>query len=170
METITKEAVYALSQESYGIVPGVVKEMAERSVPLAFLYLTGTQAMDISSLSNLEINAIELKISSLNKCESCIKGHSFLVKKAGLSEEDIQSILRNDETSQERLNTLLKASEYIYYSGSGVYPELVLDYFHDENLTEQEVFDIIGLVALKIISNYVNNYLQSVKLRTKVVA
>ena len=170
MKTITKEAVYALSQESYGIVPGVVKEMAERSVSLAFLYLTGTQAMDISSLSNLEINAIELKISSLNKCESCIKGHSFLVKKAGLSEEDIQSILRNDETSQERLNTLLKASEYIYYSGSGVYPELVLDYFRDENLTEQEVFDIIGLVALKTISNYVNNYLQSVKLRTKVVA
>lgn len=169
MKTITKEAVYALSQESYGIVPGVVKEMAERSVSLAFMYLTGTQAMDISSLSNLEINAIELKISTLNKCESCIKGHSFLVKKAGLSEEDVQAIVRNDETSQERLNTLLKASEYIYYSGSGIYPDLALDYFRDENLTEKEVFDIIGLVALKTISNYVNNYLYSLKLRTKAV-
>jgi AhpD family alkylhydroperoxidase len=162
---ITKELVYNLSTESFGIVPGVIKEMAERSVPLAYLYVLGTQAMEQSSLSPLEINAIELKISLINKCESCVKGHTFLVKKAGLSDVDVSAIIRNEETTITRLNTLLKAAEYIYYSGSGEYPDLVLDFFQDEEVTAQLIFEIIGLISLKTVSNFVNNYIASVKSR-----
>jgi AhpD family alkylhydroperoxidase len=167
---ITKEQIYALSTESFGLVPGVIKEMAERSEPLAYTYLIGTQSMGKSSLTDLEINAIELKISSLNKCESCVKGHSFLVKKAGLSDADVKAILFNESTSIDRLNTLLKAAEYIYYAGNGIYADVVMDYFNDEELIEQVVFEIIGLIALKTISNYVNNYLASVKARARQVA
>ena len=167
---LTKEQIYALSTESYGIVPGVIKEMAERSVPLAYQYLIGTQTMEKSSLSELEINAIELKISSLNKCESCMKGHTFLVKKAGLSDADVHSILRDEETSLTRLNHLLKAAEYIYYSGSGIYPDLALEFFQEHEIAEQEVFEIIGLISLKTISNYVNNYLASIKLKQRSAA
>ena len=165
---ITKELIYTLSTESYGLVPGVVIEMAERSVALAYLYLQGTQSMEQSSFSDLEINAIELKISQLNKCESCVKGHTFLVKKAGLNEEDVQAILHHQETSMPRLNKLLKAAEYIYYSGSDMYPDLVLGYFEDEEIAEQEVFEVIGLISLKTVSNYVNNYLASIKLRKRI--
>lgn len=164
---ITKELVYTLSNESYGIVPGVVKEMTERSVPLAYMYLLGTQTMEKSSLTEVEINAIELKISSLNKCESCKKGHSFLLKKAGLTETDIQAIARNEDTSVERLNTLLQAAEYIYYSGSGEYPDLVLDFFDSVDISERVVFEIIGLISLKTMSNYVNNYLASIKIKSR---
>jgi AhpD family alkylhydroperoxidase len=170
LTSITKEKIYALSTESFGIVPGVIREMAERSEPLAYLYLVGTQVMERSSLNDLEINAIELKISLLNKCESCIKGHTFLVKKAGLSEADLKAILNHETTSIGRLNVLLKAAEYIYYAGSDIYPELVLDYIDDEELTEQLVFEIIGLIALKTISNYVNNYLASIRTRTSTAA
>jgi AhpD family alkylhydroperoxidase len=166
--TLTKELVYTLSTESYGIVPGVVKEMAERSVPLAYMYLLGTQTMEKSSLTDLEINAIELKISILNKCESCMKGHTFLVKKAGLSDDDVQAIVRQNETSIERLNKLLKAAEYLYYSGNGIYPDMVMDFFEDEKISEQELLEIIGLISLKTISNYVNNYLASIKIRQRV--
>lgn len=168
-QQLTKENIYALSTESYGVVPGVIKEMAERSTPLAYLYLTGTQTMEHSSLSDLEINAIELKISSLNKCESCMKGHTHLVKKAGLSEENVDAIIQNHPTSNERLNRLLRAAEYVYYSGSDTWPDLVLDFFADEGINEQEVFEIIGLVSLKTISNYVNNYLKSVKAKVRPV-
>jgi AhpD family alkylhydroperoxidase len=167
---ITKEQIFALSTESFGIVPGVIKEMAERSEPLAYMYLVGTQTMEKSSLSDVEINAIELKISLLNKCESCIKGHSFLAKKAGLSEADVKAVLNNENTSIDRLNVLLKAAEYIYYAGDGIYADVVLDYFDDEELKEQVVFEIIGLIALKTISNYVNNYLASIKTRTRLAA
>ncbi len=96
-----------------------------------------------------------------------MKGHSFLLKKAGLAETDIQAIIRNECTTIERLNTLLKAAESIYYSGSGEYPDLVLDYFENEDISEQVVFDIIGLIALKTMSNFVNNYLASIKSKSR---
>lgn len=166
---ISKEEIYTLATESFGIVPGVIKEMAERSEALAYQYLVGTQTMERSSLSDAEINAIELRISLLNNCESCVKGHSFLLKKAGLPESDVKAILTNENTSIPRLNVLLKAAEYIYYAGSGTYADVVLDYFNDEELTEQEIFEIIGLISLKTISNYVNNYLASIKARAKQV-
>ena len=35
--------------------------------------------------------------------------------------------------------------------------------FENNEITEQEIFEIIGLISLKTISNYVNNYLTSVK-------
>ena len=143
--------------------------MAERSAPLAYTYLVGTQTMELSSLTQLEINAIELRISALNKCESCMKGHTFLVKQAGLSDADAQAIIKNEVTSIDRLNTLLKAAEYIYYSGSGLYADMVLDFFENEDLSEQVVFEIIGLISLKTISNYVNNYLASVKIKKRTV-
>lgn len=165
---LTKEFVYTLSKESYGIVPGVVKEMAELSVPLAYMYLLGTKTTGQSSLSKLEINAIELKIAMLNKCESCMKGYTLLVKKAGLSDGDVQAIVHQNETSMERLNKLLKAAEYIYYSSNDIDPALVLDYFQDENVTKQQLFEIIELISLKMTSNYVNIYHASIKRKQKV--
>lgn len=162
-ETITKELVYTISKASFGMVPGVIKEMAERSAPLAYLYLTGTQIMEQSSFSPVEINAIELKVSLLNKCESCTKGHSFLLKKLGLSDENLQAILRKQNTSNERLNNLLQAAEYIYYLGNGPYPDVAMDFFAEVGLTEQEIVEIIGLISLKTISNYVNNFIATLQ-------
>ena len=162
---ITKENVYDLSMRSYGIVPGVVREMTERSVPLAFMYLAGNQAMEYSSLSEAEINAIELRISVLNHCESCIKGHTFLSKKAGLQESDIQALMKGDGTSVPRLNRLLRTTDLLYSFGHNLFPRDVLKSFADNEVTEQEIFEIVGLISLKTISNYVNNYLASVKMK-----
>ncbi len=158
-----KETIYELAKKSFGTVPGVIKEMAERSLAVAKLYTEGVLTMEESSLTTREINAIELKISKLNKCESCIKGHTFLSKQAGISDEDIDALIHSKPTSDERLNRLIIATEYIYYSGSDTYPELVLDYFEMEQISETEVFEIIGLISLKTVSNFINNYLKSVK-------
>lgn len=157
---ITQQQVYDLAMESFGVVPGIIKEAAERSVPVAYLYTLGNSIMEKASFSFTEMNAIELKISSLNHCESCMKGHSYLLKKEGMSEEDIQAILSGSKTGSDRLNLLLQSAEYIYHAGSDEYPEYVVEYLED-HLTRQELADMIGLISLKVISNYLNNYLVS---------
>jgi len=162
---IAAEQVYKLAQEKFGIVPGVIKEMGERSPSVAYLYTSGTNTMSKSSLGELEINAIELKFSKMNNCESCVKGHTYLVKKAGMSDADALAIVNNQTTSSERINKLIKASEYIYHSGGSVFSDFALEYFEEEEITEKEIMEIIGLLSLKTISNYVNNYLISKKRR-----
>ena len=161
-KSITLQQVYDLSMESFGVVPGIIKEAAERSVAVAYLYTSGTAIMENSSFSNIEINAIELKVSSLNHCASCTKGHSYLLKQAGLSEEDSKAIIAGKDTSIERLNLLMQATAYIYHAGSDEYPDYVVQFLQD-HFSEQEITDIIGLIALKVISNYINNYLVSAK-------
>jgi len=159
---VTHQQVYDLAMESFGVVPGIIKEAAERSVHTAYLYTNGTAIMENASFNSLEMNAIELKVSALNHCESCMKGHSFLLKKEAFDETDIKAITNGGLTSNERVNTLMQATEYIYHAGSDEYPGYVVQYLQ-EHLSEKELTDIIGLISLKLISNYINNYLVSVK-------
>lgn len=160
--SISQQQVYDLAIESFGVVPGIIKEAAERSIPVAYLYTQGNTIMENGSFNFIEMNAVELKISALNHCESCMKGHSYLLKKSGVSETDISAITSGRQTSIPRLNDLLQAAEYVYHAGSDEFPDYVVDYLQN-TLTEQEITDIIGLIALKVISNYINNYLVSVK-------
>lgn len=160
--SITQQQVYDLAMESFGVVPGIIKEAAERSLPVAYMYTLGNIVMESASFKHIEMNAVELKISSLNHCESCMKGHSYLLKKAGVPDADIRAITAGGKTSDDRLNILLQAAEYLYYAGSDEYPDYVVD-FLQEYLSEKEITDLIGLISLKVISNYINNYLASVK-------
>jgi AhpD family alkylhydroperoxidase len=89
----TKTSVYQSAEQNFGIVPPMIKDIAEFSIPAAALYVDGVITMSASAFTELEINAIELRISSLNGCESCVKGHSYLSKKAGLSESDIKALV-----------------------------------------------------------------------------
>lgn len=159
---LTQQKIYELALESFGVVPGIIKEAAERSLETAYLYTSGTATMENASFNNIEMNAIELKISVLNHCESCTKGHTYLLKQAGLPDEAIKAIIAGGDTGNIRLNQLLQAAEYIYHAGSDEFPEYVLE-FLEEQVSEKEVADIIGLIALKTISNYINNYLVSVR-------
>jgi AhpD family alkylhydroperoxidase len=159
---ITQQQVYDLALESFGVVPDIIKEAAERSLHVAYIYTQGNAVMENASFNAVEMNAIELKISSLNHCGSCMKGHSYLLKKEGVAEEDIRAIVSGGKTSSNRMNMLLQSAEYIYHAGRDEYPDYVVDFLQD-SLTQKEVVDIIGLISLKAISNYINNYIISVK-------
>jgi len=79
-----------------------------------------------------------------------------------MAEADIHAIVAGKPVNDARLNLLVEAAECIYHAGSDEFPATVLD-FLQENLTEKEIIDIIGLISLKTISNYMNNYLASIK-------
>jgi AhpD family alkylhydroperoxidase len=161
MKQVTKESVYQSAQESFGIVPPMIKEIAEFSVPAAALYVDGVITMNAAALSEMEINAIELRISSLNRCESCVKGHSYLSKKAGLSEEDIKALVEGRPTSIDSLNRMVRGTEAIFYANRSGYSRY-LDVLEAERFTRREVYEIIGLLSLKTISNNINNYVKAV--------
>ncbi len=159
---ITKEQVHELATATFGLLPDLIRKIAGKSPQAAFLYTNGIAVMESASFSAMEMNAIELKISSLNHCEACMRSHSYLLKQEGLPEEDIKAVIAGGAVHNTRLGVLLQATEYIYYAGSGEYPGHVLDYLND-HLTESELYDIISLVAVKTISNYINNYQASLK-------
>jgi AhpD family alkylhydroperoxidase len=158
----TKTSVYQSAEQNFGIVPPMIKDIAEFSIPAAALYVDGVITMSASAFTELEINAIELRISSLNGCESCVKGHSYLSKKAGLSESDIKALVDGRSTSSDSLNRIIRGTEAVFYANRAGYTKY-LEVLDAEQFTRREVFEIIGLLSLKTISNNINNYLKAVK-------
>lgn len=159
---ITQQQVYDMAMEAFGVVPGIVKELATRSETVAYIFAKGSALMEGQSFSFAELNAIELKVSALNNCHSCIKGHTYLLKKEGLADEEIKAIIEKGNLKNERLNQLVRATENIYYAGNNTFPVHVSEELN-ETLTEKEITEIIGIIGIKTIANYTNNYLASVK-------
>lgn len=157
----TRDMVYQSAEQSFGIIPPLIKEIAEVSVPVAALYVDGVTTMNASAFSEIEINAIELRISSLNGCESCIRGHSYLSRKAGLSEADVKAITEGRLTSIDSLNRIIRGTDAIFYASRSGYAGH-LNFWEKEQFSRKEIFEIIGLLSLKTISNNINNYLKAV--------
>lgn len=159
---ITQQQVYDKAMDAFGVVPGIVKELATRSEAVAFIFTQGSALMEGRSFTFAELNAIELKISALNNCHSCIKGHTYLLKKEGVAEEEIKAIIEKGNLKDERLHQLVRATENIYYAGSDTFPVHVSEEL-SETLSEREITEIIGIMGIKTIANYMNNYLASLK-------
>jgi AhpD family alkylhydroperoxidase len=159
---LTQERVYEEAISSFGIVPPLIREIAEVSVPAAALYVDGVSTMNESTFSEIEINAIELRISSMNACESCMKGHSYLLKKAGVAQADIDAIINGLPTSTMSLNRVLRGTEAIFRANRSGYSNQI-EKLIDDDFSRKEIFEIIALLSLKTISNNINNYLKTVR-------
>jgi AhpD family alkylhydroperoxidase len=158
----TKESVYLSTEQSYGLVPPLIREIAEFSVPVAALYVDGVLTLNETAFTETEINAAELRISTLNGCESCVKGHSYLLKRGGLGEDDIKAIAEGRPTSITSLNRIIAGTEAVFSANRYGYANYI-EVLQREGFTRLEVFELIGILSLKTISNNINNYLKAAK-------
>jgi AhpD family alkylhydroperoxidase len=154
---VTQNELEQMAVQQYGIVPPLVKQISEVSTSVAYHYLIGLALVKEGSFTPVGQNVIQLKISCLNQCGSCIKGHSFLLKKLGLSDEDILSIRQGILTSDKELNRLIDLTQTIFYWGRRGFPSDVAAKLEQMSATKGEVFEVISLIASKTISNYINN-------------
>lgn len=162
---ITQNEIEKIARAHYGVVPPMVKQMYAISPPVAFHYLIGVTALSDSAFSEVKQQAIQLKVSSLNDCESCIKGHSFLLKNTGMDQNDIASIRHGLPTSDPNMNRLMAITELVFLGGRNGF-ETALDELGILEATKEEVFEVTSLIASKTISNYINNYSLALKEKT----
>jgi AhpD family alkylhydroperoxidase len=165
---VTEEHVNTLATKEYGLVPPLVKQMAAVSPGVAYHYLSGLSSVSQGRFSTIEQHSIQLKVSLLNQCESCIKGHSFLLKNLGMSEEDIASIRHGLLTSAININRVIALTEIMFDGGRNGFSDEHLIRIERAQAEKAELFEIVSLIASKTISNYINNYLASIKTKEKV--
>lgn len=159
---ITHEQVEKIAKDHYGVVPPMVKQMYQVSPAVAFHYIVGVTALSSSVLSALEQQAVQLRVSSLNKCESCIKGHSYLLKNSGMHDDDIAAIRHGLPTSDQEINRVLEITSLVFKGGRNGFDE-VFGTLETLKASKEEIYEIISLIASKTISNYINNYSQELK-------
>lgn len=165
---VTQNELEQIAMEEYGIVPPVVKLISAVSTAVAYHYLLGLALMKEGTFTTVGQNVIQLKVSVLNQCEACIKGHGFQLKTLGMSDEDIMSIRDGVLTSDKEANRLIDLTETIFQGGRNGFTRERIEKLEAMGATKIEIAEVISLIASKTISNYINKYNHAAKARIAV--
>ena len=153
--TAENEAFQAI-EKKYGFIPNILREMGQTSPAVLNVYLAGNEAMSKSSLNPRELHTVMLTVSQANGCHYCTKAHAAILKGTGPVQEEIDAILQGKLPKEERLRSLVSATRLILQMKGWLQRE-DLDRLQREGVTKAQVYEIIALIGLKTISNYINH-------------
>lgn len=157
METSTRtDEVRDLINEKYGFAPNLMGELADQSPAVAEAYMALNEALTEVSLSPAQQQAVILAISAYNDCAYCKAVHTKMGKKAGLDDRTIDIILAGKIPAEVPLMGLIAATREIL-DKQGSVDQVSLDRLERHGVTRGKVYEIIGFIGLKTMSNYVNH-------------
>ncbi len=156
-QTDHAEQVHDKAKQALGFVPNLITEMTKENPAVGDAYLTATGIVEEGGvLSSAEQQAVILAISSYNDCHYCTKAHAVAGKQAGLDAETVDTINEGGLPNDDRLKSLVRATRRILgkrgWLSDGDEAE-----FADLGLERPEFYEIVALVGIKTMSNYVNH-------------
>jgi AhpD family alkylhydroperoxidase len=156
-DTVSAESVRATAAELFGMVPNLVTEMTDHNPAAGDVYLSANAKIETNGvLSPAEQQAVILAISSYNDCHYCIKAHAVAGQQAGLDPAVIDEINAGGLPADERLRSLVRATRRIL-GKRGWLSDADETEFSDLGLNRPELYEIITLIGIKTISNYINH-------------
>jgi AhpD family alkylhydroperoxidase len=152
-QKISKDEVLKQVNAAFGFVPNLFKGMAEHNPSVAAAFLNANAALDGGVLTGAERQAVMLAVSAYNQCHYCTAVHRTMGKGAGVSQADLDAIDGLKVPSNARLATVVEAAWTVLRErgrvGEATRARLGIDM--------AELFEIIAIVGLKTISNYINH-------------
>lgn len=142
-------------EEKWGFVPNLVEQLVV-SPETARLYLEGSEIIAGGLLNEEEQNAVKLAVSTANGCTYCRSAHRALGGKAGTSAEDLERIDAGELPSDDRLAALVRATR-LAMDKRGWLDAGDLERLEAEGIDRRRLYEIVSIIALKTISNYVNH-------------
>jgi len=141
-----------------GVVPNMVKIMANAPALLeGYLTFSGALAKGLLSASIRE--QLALAVSQANDCEYCLSAHTYFARHVGLTPEQIESA-RDGVSQDAKTQAALSLAENILAYHGAVSDEQLAS-AHEAGLTDAEIAEVVGHVALSTLTNYFNQLAQT---------
>lgn len=151
------EQVHDKAQQALGFVPNLIKEMTKENPAVGDAYLTAQGILQENGvLSPAEQQAVILAVSSYNDCHYCTKAHAVAGQQAGLDAATVEAINASGLPDDDRLRSLVRATRRIL-GKRGWLSDADEAEFADLGLERPELYEIITLIGVKTMSNYVNH-------------
>ena len=151
------DEVHDAAEQALGFVPNLITEITDENPAVADAYLTATETVEKGGvLSGAEQQAVILAASSYNDCHYCAKAHAVTGQQAGLDAETVETINAGGIPDDDRLRSLVQATRRVL-GKRGWLSDADEAEFADLGLERPELYEIVGLVGIKTISNYVNH-------------
>ena len=136
-----------------GVVPNMMKTMAI-SPALLEGYLTFSGALAKGVLPPAVREQLALTVSQHNGCEYCLAAHSLFAGRSGLKPNEI-AWAREGVASDAKTQAALSLAQNILDHRGDVSNEQLAD-ARDAGLSDAEIAEVVGHVALSTLTNYFN--------------
>ena len=150
----TKELFNAI-EKKLGMVPNMMRTMGNSS---AFLegYLNLSGALDGGTLGVKTGELIALAIAESNACNYCLSAHTYIG--ANLLKMDAAKLTasRDGKSADAKTEAILKFAKTLV-SKKGLVSDADVSAVKAAGATDGEVGEIVGHVAVNILTNYLNN-------------
>ncbi|GAA3336254.1 carboxymuconolactone decarboxylase family protein [Amorphoplanes nipponensis] len=144
----------AAVQRGLGVTPNMTRAMANAPALLdGYLALSGALAK--GSLKAATRERLALAVAQDNACDYCLSAHSYLAEHAAkLSADDIAAARKGDNDDPKIAALLTFAVAVNTARGSVTAHDL--DLVRAAGASDEEIAEVIGHVALNVLTNYFN--------------
>lgn len=139
----------------YGFVPNLLREMSKSPAALR-VYLDGQAAMAGSQLSPAERQLVQLAVSTYNECEYCRAAHRTGCRSAGVAASEVE-LVEKGSLPEDRRSRVLVSAAWQVLDMRGLLAPTDLASLEVEGLDRGQLYEVVALIALKTLSNYVNH-------------
>lgn len=147
-----RKLLYAI-QRSVGFVPNVYAFMTRSETALK-RYLDFKNVRTV--FKPIEAEAIHLVTSQVSQCPYCLAAHTAIARDLGLTNEQIEAIRKGNVTWDKKLDTLVDFTCEMVTNRGKMSPEMI-DRFYGAGYTDAYLVDLVMLVGMTTITNYLNN-------------
>lgn len=144
----------AAVQRGLGVTPNMTKAMANAPALLdGYLALSG--ALSKGALGAATRERLALAVAQDNACDYCLSAHSYLAEHAAkLSADDIAAA-RKCDSNDPKIAALLTFAVTVNTARGNVGTH-DLDLVRAAGASDEEITEVIGHVALNVLTNYFN--------------
>ena len=149
------KALLGESQKAFGMIPNLHAVMAEAPALLEG-YQKLHELAQQTSFNKEELTVVWQTINVEHNCHYCVPAHTAIAKNMGV-DDDLINELRDDKTLSDSKLNVLKQATLSLTRNRGYIDDDILSEFFNVGYGNQQVLEIIAILAQKVISNYTNH-------------
>ena len=153
----TKELLEGIRKD-YGFIPSLFAYMAEAPTTVE-AYLALNDLVSKTSLSAAQQQVALLAVSVENDCEFCTVAHRAIGKKKGANVQTLTALASHAEVAAVKDRALATFAQAIVKK-QGRPGDAEINAFLSEGFTKQQILEVILIVSIKTLSNYINHLTQ----------
>ncbi|MFM9936400.1 MAG: carboxymuconolactone decarboxylase family protein [Novosphingobium sp.] len=143
-------------KQGWGFIPKLQGAMAESPLALEAYHTLFNLIAAKATLTPAEQQVVYQAINVFHGCEYCTAGHTFLSRKAGVS-EDVIHALRDQQPIEDRRLEALRSFAELVAETRGFAGDVAVDALIAAGFTKAQVLEVVTIIATKVMSNYTNH-------------
>ncbi|MFI8962455.1 carboxymuconolactone decarboxylase family protein [Streptomyces sp. NPDC053493] len=168
MSRLPQLTVETANEEQRELLEGTLKQLGKLPNLYAALangpaalrgYLAMREALVGGSFSARQREQLALYIAQRNDCTYCVSAHTLRGGKVGLSEQELLDTRHGQDHGDPHMDQVLRITGAIMESGGRVTDAALAD-ARAAGVTDGELAEIVGHVALNVLSNFFNHVAQ----------